>query len=91
MYRDPLIFVILWVNSADDKLIVFCFLISPKKGFDISCKLSPRGDNLHELSKPVFLGKIKKNISKCRLLKILFNNHAHWSLPRGKGVYATVV
>ena len=29
-------------------------------GFDISCKLS--GDNLHEMSKPIFLEKKKKNL-----------------------------
>ena len=31
-------------------------------GFDISCKLSPSfGDNLHEMSKPIFLGKMFSN------------------------------
>ena len=34
------------------------FLFSQKTGFDISCKLSPLGDNLHEMSKPVFWKKI---------------------------------
>ena len=29
------------------------------------------GDNLHEMLNPFFSGKNKKNISKCRLLKIL--------------------
>ena len=29
------------------------------------------GDNLHAMSNACFLGKIKKSISKCRLLKIL--------------------
>ena len=29
------------------------------------------GDNLHEISKPIFLEKYEKNISKCCLLKIL--------------------
>ena len=29
------------------------------------------GDNLYEMSNPVFFGKNKKNISKSRLLKIL--------------------
>ena len=29
------------------------------------------GDNLHEMSDPVFCKKNKKNISKCPLLKIL--------------------
>ena len=29
------------------------------------------GDSLHEMSNPIFLEKNKKNISKCRLLRIL--------------------
>ena len=33
--------------------------------------LLSNGDNLHAMSNPVFLGKIKENISKCCLLKIL--------------------
>ena len=33
---------------------------SQKTGFDISCKLSPNGDNLHEISNPVFWGKKEK-------------------------------
>ena len=33
------------------------------------------GDNLHEMSKPV-IWKNKKYISKCRLLKFLFNQRA---------------
>ena len=40
---------------------------SQKIGFDISCKLSPFAWKV----KPLFLGKNKKNISICRLLKIL--------------------
>ena len=53
-------------NSADDKLIFFSNF-SQKIGFVISYKL---GDNLHEMSYPVFLEK-KKNISVCCQLKIL--------------------
>ena len=30
--------------------------------FDISCKLSPFGDNLHEMFNPVFLEEMKKHI-----------------------------
>ena len=41
-----LAFATLLANSADDKLIFFCF--SQKTGFDISCKL---------LSKPIFSEK----------------------------------
>ena len=42
------------------------FLITKKIGFDISCS----GDNLHEMQ-ILFSWKNEKNISKCRLLKIL--------------------
>ena len=37
---------------------------SQKIGFDILCKLSP---NLHEISKPIFFGNIRK-VSVCCLL-----------------------
>ena len=57
--RSSLTFITLWANSADDKLMVF-FLFYQKIGFDISCK----GDNLHEMSNPIFWEN-KKNISKC--------------------------
>ena len=40
--------------SADDILKYFSFYFSQKIGFDISCKI---GDNLHEMSKPIFLEK----------------------------------
>ena len=67
---DPLTLTTRCANSADDKLMIFVlFFFLQKPGFDISCKLSP-GDNLHEMSKPVS-EKNPKNISICRLLKIL--------------------
>ena len=44
----------------------FFFFITKKTGFDISCN----GDNLHEMQ-TLFSWKNEKNISKCRLLKIL--------------------
>ena len=56
-------------NSADDILTLF-FLFSQKTSFDISCKLSSKGDSLHEISKP-FSGLSMKNISKCGLPKFL--------------------
>ena len=34
-------------------------------------KTSNWGDSLHDMSKPIFGGKQKKNISKCCLLKYL--------------------
>ena len=58
---------IIWaINSADDKFVIFFFFITEKTGFDISCN----GDNLHE-TQILFSWKNEKNISKCRLLKIL--------------------
>ena len=58
----------LWATSADDKLI-FCFTFPRKQDltFNANCRI---GNNLHEMSKPVS-EKNKKNISVCRLLKIL--------------------
>ena len=48
-----------WANSVDVKLVIFSYF-SQKTGFDISCKLSPLGDNLHELSNSVFWEKQEK-------------------------------
>ena len=57
--RSFLTFTSLCANSADDKFMI-CFLIFLRK------------QDLHEMSNPVFWEKLeKKNISKCRLLKIL--------------------
>ena len=44
------------------------FLFYQKKRFEISHIVS-LGDNLHEIPNPLFW-KSKKNISKCRLLKL---------------------
>ena len=59
-----LTFTMLWADSADDKLIIFFSYFSYELGSDTSCKLSPReticmkcqilGDNLHEVSDPIF-------------------------------------
>ena len=38
------------------------FFFFPENRFDISCKLSPKGNNLHEMSNPVFW-KNEKNIN----------------------------
>ena len=72
-----------WANLADDKLLYF-FLFFPENrlwhfmqivsiGDNLHEMSKPvfNGDNLHEMSKPVFWKKEKKNISVCRLLKIL--------------------
>ena len=50
-------FIILWANSADDKLTIF-FLFSQKTGFDISCTLSLlQIVSLHNMSNLVFWEK----------------------------------
>ena len=51
--------------SADDILIDFV-LFSLKRGFDSSCKLSPKDANCL-----LFSGKNMKNVSKCHLLNFL--------------------
>ena len=53
-----LTFAILWANSiTDEKLMIFFLFFPEKRGLTFIC------DNLHEMSKRVFLGKIRKNIS----------------------------
>ena len=63
---DRIIYVltleILGKNSADDILKYFILFFSQKIGFDILCKLSPLGDNLHGMSKSIFWKKKKKKI-----------------------------
>ena len=58
-----LTFTTLWVNSKDDKLIIF-FLIFPRKQDLTFMQIVSIGDNLHEMSKPVFWEKKKKKIFK---------------------------
>ena len=45
---------------------IFLYYFSQKTGFDISWKLS-HGDNLHEMSNPVFWKKKKKKKKKNRI------------------------
>ena len=45
-------------------------VFSQKTGFDISCILSPN-ETIFMKYQNLFSGSIKKNISKCRLLKFL--------------------
>ena len=59
-------FTALWAYSADDKLMI---LFSENRIWHFM-QIVSIGDNLHEISKPVFC-KIKKSISKFRLLKLL--------------------
>ena len=40
--------------------MIFFFDFAQKIDFDILCKLSPFGDNLHEMSKSIFLRKTRK-------------------------------
>ena len=65
-----LTFTTLRVISADKKLTILFSYFSWKTGFDISCKLSPE-ESICMKHQTCFLGKIRINISKCRLLKIL--------------------
>ena len=62
-----LTFTILWVNSADDKLLTF-FLFVPENRI----RHFMQGDNLHEMSNPVSWKKNKKKYFKM-LLKILLS------------------
>ena len=59
----------IWTNSADDKLMII-FLFFPENRIWHFMQIVSIGDNLHEMSKPVFREN-KKNFSVCRLLKIL--------------------
>ena len=75
-------FTILWVNSADGKLVIFSsfffiffyflvyFFYFQETEFDYSCKLSPM-ETLCMKFQILFTWKNKKNVSICRLLKIL--------------------
>ena len=66
-------FTIVLANSADDKLEIFF----QKTGFVISCKLSPE-ETVCMKCQNLFSGKNKnKNISVCRLLKILLRVLSH--------------
>ena len=59
---------ILWANSADDKRIIF-LLFSPEKRLWHSCNCLC--ETICMKCQNLFLGKIRKYISKCRLLKFL--------------------
>ena len=48
-----LIFIKLWANSADDKLVMFFIIFPWKKGLGISCKLPYKETIFHEISKPI--------------------------------------
>ena len=61
-----LTFITLWANSADDKWIIF----SHEIGFDIHANCPLRRQFAWNF-KSYFLGRKKKNILKCHLLKFL--------------------
>ena len=58
-YTKLLTFTTIWPASTDNKLTIF-FPNFPIKQDDISFKLSPFWDNLHEMSNPVLWGNKKK-------------------------------
>ena len=60
--------IALWVKFSADDILKYFSYFSQKTGYDISCKLSP--NNLHEMSNPVFGGKIRNMSSICHLLKM---------------------
>ena len=58
--RDmKLTFNTLWAYSADNKLMTF-FLFFPENRFWHFMQIGSNGDNLHEMSKPFFMGKIRE-------------------------------
>ena len=59
-------------NSADAILKYF----SQKTGSDISCTLSPK-ETICKKHQNLFSGKIRKNISKCRLMKFSTQHAKH--------------
>ena len=65
-----LTFTVLWINTADDKLMIILLFFPKQTGFDFSCKLFQM-ETICMKSQILFPGKTKKNISICRLLKFL--------------------
>ena len=51
--KGTLIFTPLWANSADDSLMIF----SPENRFWQCMQIFSSGDNLHEMSNPIFWEK----------------------------------
>ena len=79
---EALTFTTLWVNSADGELIIL-FLFFPENGIWHFMQIVSIGDNLHEISKPVFWEKKKETI--CMKYQILFSgknkkNISKWCL-----------
>ena len=57
-------------KSADDKMMILFFLFLQENRIWYFMQNVSNGDNLHEMSNPVFWEN-RENILKCRLLKIL--------------------
>ena len=76
----------LWASCATNKLIIF-FLFFSANRLRHFMQITSKGDNLHEISKPIFSKKYKHNVSKYCLLKFLpkvlskgFNNQIYYRL-----------
>ena len=71
-YNDWHLFNTLWANIAYDKLIVF-FLISPENLIWYFMQIVSSGDDLQEMSSPIFWENEENNnkATKCRLLNFL--------------------
>ena len=66
----------LWVNFSADKIVNYFSYFSQKTDLTLHANcLHSTGDNLHEMSNPVFWNNIRKISSICCLLKY----------PRDKG------
>ena len=61
-----LTFTTLWDNSADDKLMIFFLFFTRKQNLTVHRKLS---ETIYLKCQIPFLGKIRKIVKKCRLLK----------------------
>ena len=75
---NPLTFTTLWANSADNNLVIL-FLFFPENRIWHFMQTVSIGDNLHEISNPVFCQKKKKKKKKkkmetiCMKYQILFS------------------
>ena len=73
--NNCLTFTTLRANSADDKVVII-FLFSPENRLLNFIQIVPWRDNLHEMSKPVFRGKIKELPYSTYLPHMLLEEHS---------------
>ena len=66
-----LTFTTLWANSADDKLMIFLFFFAKKYALKFHANCLQR-NNLHEMSKPIFL----KNLKQQQYFKLFSNTQS---------------